>query len=154
MTPDSYVNVRTDAAKKGKIGREARLHLIRNKISKVKMDSQYVSDLQNGDYLTQANQNLFKYENYELLSFVVDLSSKLEKYGILDFSLKTEHVPGHSLDFGNLEVDWLVGWTVEKYMSYKTLLNPSIAELDVLQQCMYQTKKTARLRELPWMVQH
>ncbi len=124
------------------------LHFIRNKITKirVKTDSQYIVDIYNGDYLMQANQNLIKYENYDLLSFFLDLRSKLEKYGILDLSLKTEHVPGHSLDFGNLEVDWLVGWTVGKYTSYKTLLGPTIAKLDVLQQFIYQTKKLEHLK--------
>ncbi len=124
------------------------LHLVKNKIVKirVKTDSQYIADLYNGDYLSQTNQNLIKYENYELLSFFVDLRAKLENYGIHDFSLKIEHVPGHSLDFGNLEVDWLVGWTVEKYSLYKTLLDPTIAELDVLQRYIYQTKKMEHVK--------
>ncbi len=32
-------------------------------------------------------------------------------------------------------------WTVEKYVSYKTLLYPTIAELNVLQQYIHHAKK-------------
>ncbi len=45
------------------------LHLINNKVFKirVKTDSQYVADVYNGNYLTQSNPNLIKYENYDLI---------------------------------------------------------------------------------------
>ncbi len=79
------------------------LHLIKNKNTKVrvKTDSQYVEDLYNDNYLTK---NKVKYENYALL-FFVNLNSKVTNHGVPGFSLKIKHMPGHSQDFGNLEID-------------------------------------------------
>ncbi len=45
------------------------------------------------------------YENYDALEFFVGLRDKIKSKGYPDFDLKVSHVPGHSVDFGNLEID-------------------------------------------------
>ncbi len=94
-------------------------HLVRNKISKIRIhtDSQYFSDLYNGGYLTLTNPNVYKYENFETLEFFLGLDKKLKTKGVTNFNLQVVHIPGHSTDFGNLEVDWEVGWTIDKYVA-------------------------------------
>ncbi len=71
----------------------------------MKIDSQYLADLYNGNYVTEMNPNLNKYKNVETIMLFVDLPSKLKKSGQDNFQLKIEYVPGHAMDFGNLEVD-------------------------------------------------
>ncbi len=86
-------------------------HLLRHKVSKIHVhtDSQYFADLINGGYLKKNNPHLYKYENFEILEFFVDLEEKLKTMGWNSFDLKVLHTPDHSMDFGHLEIDWEVG---------------------------------------------
>ncbi len=89
-------------------------HLIRCKISKIHAhtDSQYFADLVNGGYLVKSDPNLYKYENYKILEFFVDLEEKFLRWDSSE--PKVSHTLGHSMDFGNLEIDWEVGWTLDR----------------------------------------
>ncbi len=39
------------------------------------------------------------------------------------FELKVSHTLGHSMDVGNLEIDWEVGWTLDWYLALNKRLN-------------------------------
>ncbi len=71
-------------------------HLIQCKISKIHVhtDSQYFADLINSGYLIKNNPSLYKYENYEILEFFVDLEEKLKTMGWDSFELKVSHPQG------------------------------------------------------------
>ncbi len=83
------------------------IHLINNGISKihVRTDSQYFADLFNENALSENNRNLTGYKSYDVLEFFVGLGDKIKCKGYPNLNLKVSHVPGHSLDFGNLEVN-------------------------------------------------
>ncbi len=114
-------------------------HLITNKVSKmmVHTDPQYFADLHNGGYLVATNPNIYKYENSETLEFFLGLEEKLKIRGVSEFKLQVIHVPGHSVDFGNLETDWEVGWIINKYTELMSLLNAQISDLRKLQRYIY-----------------
>ncbi len=123
-------------------------HLINNGISKihVRTDSQYFADLFNENKLSENNQNLTGYENYDVLEFFVGFGDKIKSKGYPDFNLKVSHVPGHSVDFGNLEIDWMVGWTLEKYVDLKKLFDPSLSDLEIMRKFVYISRKYENLK--------
>ncbi len=125
------------------------LYLIRNRVGKIriKTDSQYLADLYNGGYLHQTHQNLQKQENLDILMFFIDLLAQTKLHNPANFKLKIEHIPGHAVDFGNLEADWLVGWVLDRYVTYHDLLHPLIPELTRLQRYIYESKRLDQAKQ-------
>ncbi len=70
----------------------------------------------------------------------VDLPGQTKLHGPANFELKIDHIPGHAMDFGNLEANWLVEWTLDRYVIYRDLLDPLIPELTRLQRYIYESK--------------
>ncbi len=63
-------------------------------------DSQF-ADLLNGGYLEKNYPNLYKYKNFEILEFFVNLKEKLKTKGWDHFELMVSHIQSHSINFGN-----------------------------------------------------
>ncbi len=79
------------------------------------MDSQYIADPYNCGYLNEDNTNLIKYDNFDLFAFFIYPNTKMSDHVVQNLDLEIEDVPGHTLNFGNLEVDWIVGRSFDKY---------------------------------------
>ncbi len=124
-------------------------HLIQNRIYKIHLvtDSQYLADLYNGKYLHKDNPSIYSYENYDELEFFVGLPEVVRVKGWGNFDLKISHCPGHSIDFGNLEVDWEVGWVVDKYIALDQILKSPSGEMIKLQKFIYTVRHFRLLKQ-------
>jgi ribonuclease HI len=76
-------------------------------------DSAYVTDLLNEGLLSDSNPKFDTYLNYPWLS---KLAEVMGSYGKEKISLN--HVPGHTVDFGNLEVDYMAQTVIREYRSW------------------------------------
>ncbi len=56
------------------------------------------------------------------------------------------------LDFGNLEVDWLVSWSLDNYVTYNKLLDPTKNKVDMLQQYIYKAKQMELIKQVHYTV--
>ncbi len=125
------------------------INLINDKQFKirVKTDSQYLVDLYNEKQLTSNNANVIKYQNYDVSSFFVNLEDRVKSKNTENFQLLIEHVPGHTMDYGNLEGDWHVGYYLDKYVIYKNLLNSGLLGTSLLQQYIYESKRLKLVKQ-------
>ncbi len=82
-----------------------------NRVTKlwVHTDSEYVADLYNNSNLSDDNPKFMSYKNYDLLKELATVTTLFD-------SVKISHINGHTIDFGNLEADYLATNTVANYI--------------------------------------
>ncbi len=77
----------------------------------------------------------------------MDLEKRVESKGIKNFQLSIQHVPAHAMDFGNLEADWNVGYILDKYLTFRNLLDSNLKDTQLLQQNVYKSKRLRLIKQ-------